>query len=302
MSRRLFLMVTVVLMAVACSEQPSPVVLGPDEMVIGRSLHAGHVRLLTSRRRVITMKLADGVTVAHRLKGLSVDEAVWGLARSADGRLWTLAGTSQLAEIDQGDIARRLPLRGDYVGLFGFGGTLLLQPAAVAPEELILRRFDLETQVFERVGSFRASPFATRPETLVLNLVGCGSTQFTELPCWFNQDLRIDRVSADGSGRQQVVSGVDFVRSVSEKGLQRLERPGPIMDAHIDASGMLWVLVATDESSPSDKRFVLVRYDASGRLQDRIAVPGRPRLILDAGSAGARLLTGTGQTSWVGRP
>ncbi len=109
MSRRLFLMVTVVLMAVACSEQPSPVLLGPDEMVIGRSLHAGHVRLLTSRRRVITMKLADGVTVAHRLKGLSVDEAVWGLARSADGRLWTLAGTSQLAEIDQGDIARRLP-------------------------------------------------------------------------------------------------------------------------------------------------------------------------------------------------
>ena len=162
------LVVAVGLVAAGCGDPPNRVVLEPGERVIGRARDGKRVRLLTTSGRLVTVQLADLSTASRTVVGLQGNDAPWGLAVSSDGRWWTLAGTSDLAEIgERGRVANRLALEGSYVGLFSVGETILIQPATPAPGEPVLQGLNLETMGRRNIGSLRSSSFHTRAETLV---------------------------------------------------------------------------------------------------------------------------------------
>ena len=206
------------------------------------------------------------------------------------------AGASTLAEIDErAQVADRLPLQGSYVGLFSVGDTILIQPATPAPGEPVLQGLNLETMGRWNTGSLHSSSFDTRAETLAFNLVACGSGNAIELPCWFSHGLRVDRVSTR-EGRQQVLSGIGLAADIGE-GLDRLETPGPIVDAHIDATGRLWVLLRrpTRTGNGEGVEMVVARYAADGELEATVAASSQSRLILDVRGADCVLMVGAGQ-------
>ena len=218
----------------------------------------------------------------------------------SDGEWWTLVGASQLAQLDDdGHLEGRVQLGGSYVGLFGVGEAILLQPATPAPGAAVLQRLDLETMGRQNAGALRASSFGTRAETLAFNLVACGSTEAAELPCWFNQGRQVDRIGSAGGGRIQVISGIEFTPD-TRQGLEGLETSGPIVDAHIDERGRLWVLLRRSTGRGSDEEeSVLARFGDDG-LEGVTKVPSLSRLIIDVRDDDCVLLVGSGQFSTVG--
>ena len=299
--RRVWLLVVVIaLVAAGCGHPPSRVVLEPNERVIGRARDGKRVRLLTTSGRLVTVQLSDLSTASETVVWLERDEAPWGLAVSSDGRWWTLAGTSHAAEIgERGRVASRLALEGSYVGLFSVGDTILIQPATPAPGEPVLQGLNLETLGRWNTGSLRSSSFDTRAETLAFNLVACGSGSATELPCWFSHGLRIDRVASTGKGRPQVLSG-GLVADAGQ-GLERLETPGPIIDAHIDRTGRLWVLLRRSIRTGGEE-VVLARYSRDDQLDAVVEASVQARLILDVRDSDCVLLVGGGQFSRINIP
>ena len=279
---------------IGCGDGSSRVVLEPDERVVGRARDGKRVRLLTTSGRLVTVQLADYSTASETVVGLQEDEAPRGLAVSSNGRWWTLAGTAYLAEIgERGRVATRVRLEGNYVGLFSVGDTILIQPATPAPGTPVLQGLELATMRRWNVGALRASSFDTRAEALAFNLVACGSGSATELPCWFSHGLRVGRVASTGKGRQQVLSGLGLAADAGQ-GLEQLETPGPIIDAHIDAADRLWVLVRRSTRA-GGKEAVVARYSSDDELEALVTVSGRSRLILDVRGADCVLLVGAGQ-------
>ena len=290
--RSVWLLVVVIgLVAAGCGHPPSRIVFEPDERVIGRARDGKRVRLLTTFGRLVTVQLADLSTASETVVGLERDYALWGLAVLSDGRWWTLAGTSHVAEIDErGRVTNRLALKGRYVGLFSVGDTILIQPATPAPGEPVLQGLNLKTMGRWNTGSLRSSSFDTRSETLAFNLVTCGSGSAAELRCWFSHGLRVDRVASTGQGQQQVLSGIGLAIDVGQ-GLERLETPGPIIDAHIDRTGRLWVLLWRPTRTGREE-MVLARYSRDDHLDAVVETSSQARLILDVRDSDCVLLVG----------
>jgi hypothetical protein len=248
----------------------------------------------------MSVLLSEGSVVSHPIEGLAADETPWGLARTSNGFL-TLVGPATVARIDlEGHVRERVVLHRPQLSLFGLGETLLLQPATLGGNEAVLRRVRLPGGDSQSIGSLRSSVYETRAETLARNLVGCGSTQVDELPCWFNHDLRIDRVPRKGDGRMFSIRLPGFDVRPSGQGVESLEEPGPIIDVHIDRTRALWVLLRRPAAAPA--RFVLARFSDAGELTDTTELAGRPRLILDANDRRCLLLAGTGQLLSVTMP
>ena len=183
---------------------------------------------------------------------------------------------------------------------FGLQGEILLQPAALAPGEPVLQRLNLATMGIQNTGSLRAASFDTRAETLAFNLVTCGSGDATELPCWLNHGRRVDRVGWTGDGRQQVLSGIGLPRD-GRRGLDGVETLGPIIDAHIDARGRLWVLVRRPTEA-AEEESVVTRYSLEDGLEGAVVVSSQSRLIIDVHDSDCVLLAGAGQFITIGIP
>ena len=183
MACRMRLLLVLIATVMSCADSTG-VVLGPGEKVVGRTRGDGRVRLLTTKPRLLSVRLSDGSAVSQPISGLEADEAPWGLALTSDG-LVTLVGPATIARLSpEGQVTDRVALQRPQLGLFGLGESVLLQPATLVADEAVLRRVRLPDGRGESVGSLRSSPFETRAETLARNLVGCGSTQVDELPCW----------------------------------------------------------------------------------------------------------------------
>lgn len=313
MTRMRWLVVVVGWLAIGCGGPPTSVLFEPGEKVVGRARDLQRVRLLTTARRLVTVHLSDLSMTSSALVGLKTEDEPWGLAVS-DARWWTLVGASQLAQIgDEGHLGDRVPLDGSYVGLFGLDETMLLQPASPAPGAPVLQILNLKTMGRQNAGALRASTFGTRAETLALNLVACGSTESEELPCWFNHSLQVDRIGSAGGGRIQAVSGIELAPD-TRIGLERIETSGPLVDAHIDQLGRLWVLLRRStgqgrgqgtgqgaRQANDERESVLARYGGD-RLEGVVRVPSLSRLIIDVRDDACVVLVGSGQLSTVGIP
>ena len=99
-------------------------------------------------------------------------------------------------------------MEGRYLGLYGFWETILVQPVTLQAGRPVLKRLRLGEQPTPEIGSLRLVNYSTRSETLVRSLVACGTTSATELPCWFNQTLHIDRIATAGTGRPLELLGL----------------------------------------------------------------------------------------------
>ncbi len=264
-------MAVVGVLMTSCVETARLVPLRPEERVIGRIRQSGRVRLLTSERRLVTMEPQTGEVVVRELRGLTGADQPWGLASAGADRVFSLLGADVLGEFDRnGRLLRRLGLPGKYVSLFGVASGLILQPASTRPGDHVLRWFDPSNSTLSSVGTLRATEFDTRYEHVALNLVSCGSTQGGELPCWFNQDTRIDRIQSTGRGSLVDLVGAGLMPHPTRT-LERVETAGPVLDAHIDTYGRLWVLIRRPDKSVGTRRAA-----AAGVRHPARELPGNP--------------------------
>ena len=301
MKATLAVLTTSLLLCTSCGDSAAPVLLEPDERIIGRSGDDAQVRLLTTSHRLLVVDVRGRSrlpTMRQTAIALESGDEPWGLATSPDGRLWTLIGTNRLVKIDEhGRIAERVSTKAHYIGLFSVANTVLVQSATPAAGRPALQSLDLRTMLTRPAGSLRSVQFATRLDTLTRNLVACGSTRGSELPCWFAQGLDVDKVSTRGDSRQQRLRGVG-IRSPDPDAVRLEEMSGPIIDAHIDVLGRLWVLVRRSNGQHQPE-YVVARYSALDELQHVLAAPDTSRLILTVRGSDCLLLTGNGQFATI---
>ena len=291
--RHLIVFMCLSVLGVACRSGAVSLALDPTEVVVGRARAGDTIWLITNAERLVQLSLLDQSITTHEVTGLRPGQETWGLASSGSGHLWTLVDWSTIAQLTQeGRAELRLPLPTRYLGLYGFGDGVLVQPATVVPQRQVLEWLRPGERVGAPIGSLRLVTFSSRAETLVRNLVGCGSTVTSETPCWFNQDLRVDRIDADGTSRLLELQGVEYLLR-PQPDPTRLDQPGPIIDVHIGADHSLWVLLR--EPIAGGDGHLLARYAPDGTQSHLRRLDRRVRLILDANNATCRLLAGSGQ-------
>ena len=271
-------------------------IVGPDEVVVGRARDGGSVWLLTDEARLVHVSTSGRIRGAVTLKGLRDRDGVWGLAHTSRGTLVTLGGVSRVIEFDRsGLVSRRWHLDRQYLGLHGAPGGLLLQPVAFNGGRRVLEWTSHPSAPPRAVGRLRVTSFGSRTGTLARNLVGCGMTQADEVPCWFNHDPRVYRVSVRTTGGTVVDLGSPWNRGPGrEQG--PLDVRGPVVDALVASDGSLWVLLRQTPSA----RPVLVRYSADGRQTDRQDLDVDARLLIGADSYRVRLMSRDGVPVEVG--
>lgn len=308
---------TLLLMAAACREKwlphraaagarlvPSVPRIAVGDVVVGRAATGRRVWLLTAGRRLYTLDMSRPSARDVAVEGFEPDDAPWGLARTADASLWTLARRQVLARLsERGRIVERLPLSRPYASVFGAGGRLVYQVADFDPPAPALvagapggSRLEpwgpLETRLFPR----------PRAESMALNLVACGLGDGSALPCWFVGDTLV--AVSDGRGGRQVPLE-KLVPLAPEEVLAGESARRPIRDAAIGGAGEIWVLSWQDptEDAPTGRRsarsgaqFVsyLRQYTAEGALRRVVPLPEPGRLILALGGSSAYILTGDG--------
>ena len=276
-------------LSAGCGDPDPRAAIGRGEIVVGRARDDGDVWLLTNTARLVRVSLSDHTVVAAAVTGLRPDEEFWGLASSGTGDFLTLIGRSTIATVGRrGHVSDRVAMEDRYLGLYGFRETVLVQSVTFQAGSPVLKRLRLGEQPTVEVGSLRLVDYSTRSETLVRSLVACGTTSATELPCWFNQTLHIDRIGIAGTGRPLELLGLT-ARALPTPHPDRMDVRGPIIDAHIDRDRMLWVLLRQDipAGSASD---LLARYTPDGTPLNLERLEGRSRLILDAAADECLLL------------
>ena len=77
---------------------------------------------------------------------------------------------------------------------------------------------------------------------------------------------------------------------------------GPLLDAHLDRAGQLWVLEQTTAAGDVAPFTVVRRVSSTGRVSEAVAVSQTTRLILGASNGRCLLLAGTGEVIEVAVP
>ena len=127
----------------------------------------------------------------------------------------------------------------------------------------------------------------TRAEMLAFNLVMCGLSHGTWLPCWFRDEKRVDQARVDATGEWlELPSLVSPPRGAS---LPLEDAHRAVHDAYVSADDDLWILGwtrgASDAARSSLRR--LLRFDEQGTQTGDYLLPRPARLLL--GVYGQRL-------------
>lgn len=274
------------------------------EVVGGRADDGrGQVWLLGGGEAIVRIDLKAGIgtrTPIHLSKG----ESCWGLARLDDGSLWTLRGRSTLVQVGAGGrVAREVPLPEPHFGLYARGDRLVYQPARFVQSGRLLfagAPGDPHPEPWSSIEA-RSFPALARASAAALNMVACGATRTTELPCWFPDDTSLALVGADGTRRV----ALDGLTKVPPEVLLASENPArPLRDVFVDEAGSIRVLSSGVPPAGHDDQpggWLLAEYTAAGALV-RILPLGEPvRLILGADSSRLLVLTGAGMVAEVTR-
>ena len=301
---------TAVALVVACAAPRSrPVRLVPlfgpavgREAISGRTDRPNGTSFLVAGRTVVHLELKTRAWAEVRLQA-GPAEKFWGLARLADGTLWTLNAQNTLVEIGpDGRVIREAGSRNAYLGLFSGGDRLVLQRARLsvgAPAMITM----LPDSGDERPWSgmlVRAFDQLTLGAATALNLVSCGRSERAEVPCWFPEEAAVSLIAADGTTRRLVLEGLS---SIAPEILLKATVPSrPIRDVFVERDGTIWVLAGgeppvTGVSLPGG--WLLARYSLKGEPIDRRTLPEPVRAILRAGAGRAVVLTGAGVVAEV---
>ena len=261
-----------------------------DEVLLLVDTTIVHVDVRNQRSWTTPIQLAPG-------------ESCWGLARLADGSVWTLKGRDAVIRIAaDGSVSRAIDLREPHMNLFAAGHRLVVQRGlATAPDPAL---HAIEPGVAnERPWSAlktRHVPGIARAQAAALSLVACGGTELAERPCWFPDQAALSLIDVDGRARHMGLAGLD---PVSPEVLLTAENPRrPIRDAYVDRDGRIWVLSTGDappgaEDAPGG--WLLARYSASGALEGQARLTESVRLILAVRDRRLIVLAGSGHVSEV---
>ncbi len=120
----------------------------------------------------------------------------------------------------------------------------------------------------------------TRAEMLAFNLVMCGLSHGTWLPCWFRDEKRVDQARVDATGEWlELPSLVSPPRGAS---LPLEDAHRAVHDAYVSADDDLWILGwtrgASDAARSSLRR--LLRFDEQGTQTGDYLLPRPARLLL----------------------
>lgn len=278
-------------------------VIGEQEPIGGRvEDERGRVILLAKGSALITIDL--GARTASRAPLTIPDAKCWGLARLADGSLWTLEDRNTLAQIDVGGgLLRQIRLAAPHLGLFSTGTELLYEETTLTLPAPALRAGPPAARGAAPWGGVMMRPFTgfTPGIRMALNVLKCGIGRRGEMPCWFPDEPGLSLIDATGHGRRVELTGL---YRVSAETLVSSETPArPIRDVFIDEDNIMWVLSSGHPDEPSTDRpggWVIARYGPHGETIDQRRLHEPVREILRAGSGRAIVLTGAGMIAELG--
>jgi hypothetical protein len=277
----------------------------PRDVIGGRADDAQHqVWLLVGGAAIVRLDL-NARAASRTPIAQSMGHSCWGLARLADGSLWTICGRSRLTQIAvDGRIAREIVLAEPHFGLYSRGDRLIYQPARFTSSGGLLFAGvpgDAHPAAWSGIEP-RSFPALARASAAALNMVACGPTRSTEQPCWFPDDTSVALIGPSGQTRRVEVSGL---MHVAPEVLLAAENPArPLRDVFVEESGTIWVLSSGTPPPHAEDQpggWLLAEYASGGALV-RIRRLSEPvRLILDARREGLVVLSGAGMVAEVRR-
>lgn len=283
----------------------SDAVVAAGETIVGRAIDDERAFLLTDSAVLIEINPGLSRVKRHSIKGRQPSDRVWGLARLADGTLWTLLDRTTLGRLTgSGEVVRRLMLTEPHFGLFGLGMHLVYQTIPTTTRAIVLTKGppgNLDRQPF---GTLRLREFdGMRAEVWAANLVSCGATRSAILPCWFPDQPVVDLIDSNGVGRQLSLKNLRGSPLVSST--LASNRPQPLWDALVTGNE-IWVVssAATPPGSPDagPLRWRLFRYALDGRVLSQVRLASPPRVILGVSAGIGYLLTAHGRIERVEAP
>jgi hypothetical protein len=284
---------------------PAPI-FGPavGTEVIGGRVDDGaeDVWLLVGGNTLVHVDL-NARSVHRRPLQLAPGDQCWGLARLRDGSLWTLKGRRSLIRIEaDGRLSREIALAAPHFGLFGSGDRLVYQEADfVSPAPALKAGIpgDEHQQPWSAMTT-RTFDALARGSAAALNMVSCGSSRASERACWFPDEAAVTLIDTAGGSRRIPLAGLDVV---PPEILLTADNPArPVRDAYLDDSGVLWVLSSGKAPAGAPERpggWILARYGPRGESLGVRSLSEPVRLILQATSGRAVLLTGAGMVGAV---
>ena len=227
----------------------------------------------------------------------------WGLARLADGSLWTLKGMHSVMQVSrQGHALREVPVDTAQLGVHGVGLRLVLQPGALPAGQPVLFSGTVAALSRDPWSTMRARSFdaLATGAAAELNLVSCGVSLTEEIPCWFPDEPALSLISEFGVTRVIVLDGLPHVAPESLINARVPQRP--VRDVFVESDGTIWVISTGTSASASPDLpggWLIARYGSHGEPIDRRQLPEPVRIILRAAHGRALVLTGAGMVSEV---
>jgi len=277
--------------------------------VVSRDTISGYVTvgdsgvlLMVGGTTLVSIDLQTRTQRAYAL-ALKGAERCWGLARLADGSLWSLKGMNAAIQITpEGSVAREMALAVAQLGVYGVGERLVLEPGSLPAGEPVLFAGLPGEESRVPWGGMRARPFESLAmgAAAALNLVGCGQTRSAELPCWFPDEPVVFLITSDGTTRRVGLEGLP--RAVPEILINARVPQRPIRDVYVERDGTLWVIsTGTPAAGAGDLPggWLLLRYGRRGEFIDQRLLSEPARIILRAERGRALVLTGAGMVAEV---
>jgi hypothetical protein len=270
-----------------------------SEVIVGHASVGKRAWLATGNDALVRIDLDSGRFSRMEIHPLETGEHVWGLARTDAGELWTLLGRTTLARVGQnnGRVERRVRLHEPHLGVFGAGRELVFQVMNLHPPVRPLEAGATGGEMRHVWSEMRTRSLPFAPGAVAaLNLVSCGTTSGSAVPCWFPDRPALTLTDRTGASREIALEGLPLVPPGK---LLVSENPqGAVRDAVVTQGNEVWVL---GSGEPSEKRsparpggWVLARYDFDGRLFRRVHLPQPGRVILGASADACLLLAWDG--------
>ena len=271
--------------------QVTPVALDPvvpQAEIVGRAVCRGSTWLLTKSADLIRLNHDSRTSTTQRASDVRPDDSFWGLACLEDGNLWTLATGHVLARMTtNGTIVERVVMAMPQLEVFGVQDRLVFLGLPIVPDRPVLSVASRGSPGTVRpwLGLVGRASFGSGP-SFPTNLVDCGISFASRLPCWFADRSRIS--ISDGTIAREVA-----LPWLDESGVNRA---APIRDAALMPDGSMWVLAASSAATLDGRRVSqkLSHVTPSGVEQESVPLTPAARLIAWVDTTGCVLLSVTG--------
>lgn len=276
----------------------------PGDTIVGRAYGSESTLLLTDEPALVAVDARSLRATRRVLVDVPDPERIWGLARLDDGTIWTLLDRTLLAQLTpEGRVARRIVLDETHLGLYGLGRELVYQllPSPAQTSALTVGPPGASERRPTGGLSLRA-PDDRRAEVWARNLVYCGLSRRSALPCWFTDQAMMDLIETGGHNRQIRLPVLEVQSPHRPSGVT--DPPQPIWDAILFRDEVLVLSRSTPPAlqQTDSPAWHLWRFGLDGRTRSHCRIDAAPRILLDADGAVCSFLTWEGFPQRVALP